>query len=160
MRLSDLIAPEDVILDVNVKDKPQALKFIAEELSIDRLLDPERVRKALAAREELGSTGIGRGIALPHVCLKELDAFRALFVRLSPPIDFNAVDEKPVDLIFTIISPAGQEGTTYKPLSLLAAVSRMLQDQATASELRSARSASSVCKIFRRLDMAAANPVK
>ena len=160
MRLSELIPPEDVILDVNVRDKPQALKFIAEELSIDRLLDPERVRQALAAREELGSTGIGRGIALPHVCLKELDGFRALFVRLAPPIDFNSVDGKPVDLIFTIISPAGKEGCTYKPFSILAAISRTLQDEATTDELRHARSASSVCKIFRRLEIAAINPVK
>jgi PTS system nitrogen regulatory IIA component len=160
MRLSELIPPEDVILDVNVRDKPQALKFIAEELSIDRLLEPERVRQALAAREELGSTGIGRGIALPHVCLKELDGFRALFVRLAPPIDFNAVDGKPVDLIFTIISPTAKEGSPYKPLSLLAAVCRMLQDEAVAGELRHARSASSVCKIFRRLDAAATNPVR
>ncbi len=131
MRISDLTPPEDVILDVNINDKSQALKLVAEELAIDRAVDPERVRAALAAREQLGSTGIGHGIALPRVCLPELDACRARFVRAMPPVGLNAVDGKPVVLV---------------------AISCLPKDKGTASELCQARSASSVSKIFRRID--------
>lgn len=159
MRIANLIPPEDILLDVNVKDKPHALKFIAEELSIDRDLDPEQVRAALAAREELGSTGIGGGIAFPHTCLPNLDTSLGLFVRASPPIEFDSIDGRPVDLIFTVISPALEKCGPDKPLSILAALSRLLKDKATVQALRQARSVSSCSKILYQFDALAANPV-
>jgi PTS system nitrogen regulatory IIA component len=152
MRISDLIPPEDILLDVNVKDKAQALKFIAEELSIDRVLDPERVRAALTAREDLGSTGVGDGVALPHICLPELDTSVGLFLRVTPPINFDSIDDKPVDLICAVISPEPEKCGADQPLSILAALARLLKDKATADELRQARNASSVYKILSRSD--------
>jgi PTS system nitrogen regulatory IIA component len=152
MRISDLIPPEDVLLDVAVKDKAQALKFIAEELSIDRELDPERVRTVFAAREDLGSTGVGDGIALPHICLPELDTPVGLFLRVTPPIDFDSIDDKPVDLICAVMCPDAEKCGADQPLSILAALARLLKDKATADELRQARNVTSAYKILTRSD--------
>ena len=99
---------------------------------------PERIREALAAREELGSTGIGRGIAVPHVCLPGLEQPHALFCTLDEPIDFDSIDSQPVDLIFTIVTPPGAGSRSGAALSYLAAVSRMLRDGDVASALRNA----------------------
>jgi PTS system nitrogen regulatory IIA component len=150
MRISELIPPEDVLLDVVLKDKPQALKFIADELSIDRVLDPERVRAALAAREDLGSTGVGEGIALPHVCIPELDASVGLFLRVTTPINFDSIDGKPVDIICAVISPEPEKCGANPPLSILAALARLLKDKSVADDLRQARNVTSVCKILSR----------
>ena len=114
------------------------LRFAAGSLGARSGVDPERIREALAAREELGSTGIGRGIAVPHVCLAGLDQAYALFCTLDEPIDFGAIDDKPVDLIFTIVTPPATGSGSGGALSYLAAVSRMLRDDGVASALRNA----------------------
>ncbi len=159
MRISDLIPPEDILLDVAIRDKTQALKFIAEELSIDRVLDPERVRAALAAREDLGSTGVGEGIALPHVCLPELNTSLGLFLRVTPPINFGSIDNKPVDLICAVISPEPERCGADQPLSILAALARLFKDKAVADELRQARNVTSVFKILSKSETIAATNV-
>ena len=86
-------------------DKAHALRFAAGALGARAGVDPERIREALAAREDSASTGIGRGIAVPHVCLPGLDQAYALFCTLDEPIDFDLIDNKPVDLNFTIVTP-------------------------------------------------------
>ncbi len=138
MRLTEIITPSTVAVHVHLDDKAHALRFAASSLGARSGLDPERIREALAAREALGSTGIGRGIAVPHVCLSNLDQPYALFCTLAEPIDFDAIDGKPVDLIFTIITPPGAGGGGGEALSYLAAVSRMLRDNDLASALRNA----------------------
>lgn len=140
MRLSDIITPNTIWVQVHFNDKAHALKFAASSLGARSGLNPERIREALAAREALGSTGIGRGIAVPHVCLPNLDKPYALFCTLAEPIDFDAIDNKPVDLIFTIITPSGNGSGGGEALSYLAAVSRMLRDEKLASALRGAGS--------------------
>src|SRR5262249_27599611 len=107
MRLSDIITPATVAVRVHLEDKPHALKFAASSLGARSGLDPERICQALAAREELGSTGIGKGVAVPHVCFSDLDRPYALLCTLASPIGFDAIDGKPVDVIFTIITPTG-----------------------------------------------------
>src|SRR6516162_1959529 len=99
MRLSDIITPATIAVRVRLEDKPHALKFAAASLGARSGLNPERVCEALSAREALGSTGIGRGIAVPHVCFPGLDRPYALLCTLANPIGFDAIDGKPVDLI-------------------------------------------------------------
>jgi nitrogen PTS system EIIA component len=140
MRLTDIITPSTVAVHVHLDGKAHALRFAAASLGARSGLDPERIRDALAAREALGSTGIGRGIAVPHVCLSDLDQAYALFCTLAQPIDFDAIDGKPVDLIFTIITPPGVGTGAGQALSYLAAVSRMLRDNSVAEALRNAGS--------------------
>lgn len=136
MRLTDVITPAAIAVHVRLEDKAHVLRYAAGALAARSGLALERIREALAAREALGSTGIGRGIAVPHVSLPELDKPYALFCTLAEPVDFDAIDGQPVDLIFTIITPpkTGGGGT----LTYLAAASRMLRDEKAAQALRNA----------------------
>jgi len=159
MRLSEMITPATIAVHVHIDDKAHALRFAAASLGARSGLDPERIREALASREALGSTGIGRGIAVPHVCLTNLDRPYALFCTLADPIDFDAIDNKPVDLIFTIITPPGSGAGGGEALSYLAAVSRMLRDEGLASALRNATNPWSVYDIVVKCNPAAAQLV-
>ncbi|MGO8953687.1 MAG: PTS sugar transporter subunit IIA [Rhodomicrobium sp.] len=159
MRLSDIITPATIAVRVHIDDKAHALRFAASSLGARSGLDPERIREALAAREALGSTGIGRGVAVPHVCFPDLARPYALFCTLAAPIHFDAIDSKPVDLIFTIISPAGSGSGGSEALSYLAAVSRMLRDKALASALRNANNPWSVYDIIVKFNATAAQLV-
>lgn len=159
MRLSEMITPATVAVHVHIDDKAHALRFASASLGARSGLDPERIREALAAREALGSTGIGRGIAVPHVCISDLDRPYALFCTLADPIDFDAIDNKPVDLIFTIITPPGSGTGGGEALSYLAAVSRMLRDENLASALRNATNPWSVYDIVVKCNPAAAQLV-
>jgi PTS system nitrogen regulatory IIA component len=139
MRLSDIITPATIAVRVHLEDKPHALKFAASSLGARSGLDPERICQALAAREVLGSTGIGKGVAVPHVCFPDLDRPYALLCTLAAPIGFDAIDGEPVDLIFTIITPAGPGCNGGEALPYLAALSRILRDGGTAAALRNAK---------------------
>jgi PTS system nitrogen regulatory IIA component len=155
VRLCDLIQPESIAVSIDARDKPHAIRFISEKLARQSGLDAERVRSALAAREELGSTGIGHGIALPHVRLADLDRSYAAFGRLSAPIDFDAIDNQPVDLLCAIISPKEHKCANGEPLSLLAAISRILRNASIATALRQALDARSVQDILINSEAAA-----
>jgi len=159
MRLSDILTPATIAVHVHIDDKAHALRFAAASLGARSGLDPERIREALAAREALGSTGIGRGIAVPHVCLPNLDRPYALFCTLADPIDFDAIDNRPVDLIFTIITPPGSGPGGGEALSYLAAVSRMLRDENLAAALRNASNPWSVYDIVVKFNPTAAQLV-
>jgi PTS system nitrogen regulatory IIA component len=138
MRISDLVTPASIAVRVHLDGKPDALQFAAMGLGSRSGLEPERIRQALAAREALGSTGIGRGVAVPHVCFPDLDRPYALFCLLAKPINFDAIDSEPVDLICAIISPANPEAGASESLSHLAAISRVLRDKDRAAAIRKA----------------------
>jgi nitrogen PTS system EIIA component len=138
MRISDIISPAAISARASISDKDGALKLASENLAARSGLSADRIHEALAAREELGSTGIGRGVAVPHVCLPSLDRSYAWFCSLAYPIDFDSIDNEPVDLICTIISPESAKSGTSECLSHLAAITRVLRDGATASALRKA----------------------
>ena len=148
MHLSDIITPATIAVRVHIDDKDHALRFAASSLAARSGLGAERIHQALAAREALGSTGIGRGVAVPHVCIPGLERSHALFCTLASPIDFDAIDNQPVDLIFTIISPARAGSGGSEALSYLAAVSRMLRDKELATALRKAGNPWSVYDII------------
>ena len=105
MRISDLITPASIAVRVHIGDKPDALRFAAHALGSRSGLDPERIANALAAREDLGSTGIGHGVALPHVCFPDLDRPYAFLCSLAKPIDFDSIDDGRVDLVCAVLSP-------------------------------------------------------
>jgi nitrogen PTS system EIIA component len=156
MRLTDLITPATVAVHVRLDGKAHALKFAAAALGSRTGLDPEVIREALAAREALGSTGIGRGIAVPHVPLGGLDQPHAMLCILASPIGFDAIDDKPVDLIFTIITPPNASANAGNALSYLAAFSRMVREETAAEALRNADSPLSVCDIVEKFSPASA----
>jgi nitrogen PTS system EIIA component len=155
MRLSEIITPGTIAVRVRLEDKAHALRFAAASLGARSGLEPGRIREALTAREALGSTGIGRGVAVPHVCFPDLDRPYALFCTLANPIGFDAIDGKPVDLIFTIITPVGAGCSGGEALPYLAAFSRILRSPDAAAALRNANNPWSVYDI---LIKAAASP--
>ena len=134
---SDLLRPDTVIQGVAAVAKKALLQQTATLLAAAHDLDVKAVADVLAAREKLGSTGFGDGVAIPHAKLPGLTQVIGLFARLSQPIDFQAVDDLPVDVVFVLLSPtdAGAEH-----LKALARVSRRLRDKAFVAKLRGAGS--------------------
>ncbi len=104
MEITDLIAPYRVIIDLQASTKTQLLAELARRAATATGLPQKQIGDALQARETLGSTGVGAGIAIPHAQITELDGFYGLFVRLRRPIDYDAIDGHPVDLMFLLPS--------------------------------------------------------
>ena len=133
MEIADLIGPGGVIANLRVTSKKQALQELAKR-GAELTGHPERaIFEVLIERERLGTTGVGNGIAIPHGKLPELDRLHALFARLETPIDFDAIDDQPVDLICVLLAP---ESAGADHLKALARVSRLLRDRAVCEKLR------------------------
>jgi len=135
--LTDLITPEAVVLALGTGNKKSLFQQLGAAASRAYGLDAKLVTDRLAAREKLGSTGFGGGIAIPHGKLEDLREVVGVFARLPQPVDFNAVDDLPVDLVFMLLSPVGA-GAEH--LKALARVSRALRNRAFAAKLRGAGS--------------------
>jgi PTS system nitrogen regulatory IIA component len=135
MRIRDFLAAADVAIDVRASDKVQLLRELSQRAAGRLDLPADRVVRAILDREGLGSTGVGGGIALPHARLEEVKAAFGLLARLRRPIEFEAVDGKPVDLVFLLLLPAKTEG---EQLNVLATVARRLRDAAVLDQLRRA----------------------
>ena len=131
--IADLLAPRGVIATLRVINKKAALQEIARRAGAITGIAERRIYDVLSERERLGSTGIGRGIAVPHAKLEGLERLFGLFARLERPIPFEAIDNQPVDLVFALLAPA-EAGAEH--LRALARVSRLLRDQAICQKLR------------------------
>jgi nitrogen PTS system EIIA component len=135
MELTELIAPTRVLLDVRSRDKAHLITDLSRVAAGEASsVAPAAIEAALQARERLGSTGLGAGFALPHARIEGLTQFLGFFVRLSRPIEFDAIDAKPVDLLFLLLIPAG--ATDH--VGALAAISRRFRDRDLAISLRKA----------------------
>ena len=137
----DLLTAKSIIPNLRANSKKQALQEIARRAA-DLTGQHERaIFDVLLERERLGTTGVGHGIAIPHGKLPTLDRVHGLFARLERPIDFDAIDEQPVDLIFVLLAPE-QAGADH--LKALARVSRMLRDGQVCDKLRGADNADAI----------------
>jgi len=138
MQIDDLIGSNGVITNLRVTSKKQALQELAKRAA-EVTGQPERaIFEVLIERERLGTTGVGNGIAIPHGKLPGLDRLYALFARLETPVDFDSIDEQPVDLICVLLAP---ETAGADHLKALARVSRLLRDRVTCEKLRGTDSA-------------------
>jgi PTS system nitrogen regulatory IIA component len=138
MEIAELLVPRGVIAHLRVSNKKAALQEIARRGASLTGIAERRIYDVLGERERLGSTGIGRGIAIPHGKLPELASLYGLFARLERPIAFDAIDDQPVDLVFALLAPAAS-GAEH--LRALARVSRLLRDSAICQKLRGTDSA-------------------
>ena len=136
MKISDFLSSADVITGVTAVDKQKLLEELAQRAGSAVDVPPTLVLSALLKREGLGSTGIGGGLALPHARLYQVDKPFGILVRLRKPIDFDAVDGKPVDTIFLLLLPDAPDGDR---LGALACIARKLRDPAIIAALRRAR---------------------
>lgn len=140
MKLVDLILPERVAIKPAAASKKEALDLLGELLmkTAPATLARSAIFESLAARERLGSTGMGHGIAIPHGRLAELDAPQVAFIRLQDGVDFEAVDHEPVDILVALVVP---ESATSEHLELLAQLARGLSQPDTIAAIRRAEDA-------------------
>ncbi|MGB0659613.1 MAG: PTS sugar transporter subunit IIA [Mangrovicoccus sp.] len=133
MELSSLLIPEAVKSIGGVTSKKRLLQTIGELAADCYGLDAESVFEALQDRESIGPTGVGDGVALPHARLDDLDHVKGVFVKIERPLDFEAIDRQPVDLVFALFAPADC-GVAH--LKALACVSRIMRNADTCAKLR------------------------
>lgn len=145
MNLSSVIKPEDVILDLSIATKANLINRLASHAAVRTGVGEQIIHSALLGRERLGSTGIGNGVAVPHAPVVGLVEPFAALVILKKPIDFEAVDDLPVDIVFLLLSSL--EGTS-EYLKILAAVARKTRGQTILQMLRSAKSPSAAYSIL------------
>ncbi len=138
MNIGDLLDRSAISLRVNASSKRQTLAVIAEIAARKLGLDAGDILDALLEREAAGSTGVGHGVAAPHARLPGVERMRGVFIRLEQPVDFDAVDDQPVDLIFALFAP---KDAVTEHLRALARVSRLLRQADLRQQLRQARSA-------------------
>ena len=145
MEVNDLLVLEGVTADLKATSKKQALQDLARRAADVSGLHERAVFDVLMERERLGTTGVGNGIAIPHGKLPNLDRLYGLFARLNQPIDFQAIDERPVDLVFVLLAP---EGAGADHLKALARISRLLRDQNVCDKLRGTDNAEALFAIL------------
>lgn len=141
MEVSDLVSAEGVIADLKVTSKKQALQELAQRAANMTGLPERAIFDTLLERERLGTTGVGVGIAIPHGKLPDIDRLFGLFARLKQPIDFDAIDDQPVDLIFLLLAP---ESAGADHLKALARVSRLLRDKTFCEKVRGSDKADAI----------------
>ncbi len=145
MQLADFLDCDAIKTGLPGGNKRSLMKQLAE-LAGQRLgLEPAAILAGLNEREQLGTTGFGHGVAIPHAKIEGLDRIYGLFARLGEPLDYKAIDGRPIDLVFLLLSPpdAGAEH-----LKALAAISRVTRDAATLERLRGARSRDAVAAVL------------
>ncbi len=139
--MHDLITPQAILANLKASSKKQALQDMARRAAELTGQHERAVFDVLLERERLGTTGVGHGIAIPHGKLPSLEHVHGVFARLERPIDFDAIDEQPVDLIFLLLAP---EHAGADHLKALARVSRLLRDQSMCEKLRGSDSADAI----------------
>ena len=145
MQIADLLSPEGVIASLKVQGKKQLLQELSGRAATLVRLPERRVFDTLTERERLGTTGVGQGIAIPHGRLAAIEKIVGVFARLETPIEYEAVDNQPVDLVFMLLAP---EGAGADHLKALARVSRLLRNQAACEKLRAANNAEALYAIL------------
>jgi PTS system nitrogen regulatory IIA component len=134
MALADILQPEGIIPALRVQTKKQLLVELAYTAFKITGIPEREIFDVVLQRERLGSTGVGAGIAIPHGKLKALTKITGVFARLETPVDFEALDDQPVDLVFMLLAPEGAGADHLKALSRIA---RALRDQDLVARLRS-----------------------
>lgn len=145
MDVHELLTHDSIVMRSGASSKRQALQLVAEAAAHRISAPPARILEALLEREALGSTGLGSGVAVPHARLDQVESVCGVFVRLDAPVAYDAIDDRPVDLLFALFAPthAGAEH-----LRALAAVSRLMRSSELREQLRRARTLDALHALF------------
>lgn len=135
MKISDLMSVDSILLSAKAKNKRQLLQEISQFAAEKTKISDRIIFDTILERENLGSTGFGGGTALPHGRLAEIDKVKVFFAKVTTPVDFEAIDNKPVDILFLLLSP---ESSGADHLTALAQISRILKDTNITNKLRKA----------------------
>ncbi len=145
MHLGDLISPEAVLRSLKPKSKKQLLEELSARAARISGLPERDIFDVLWQREQLGSTGLGQGVAIPHGKLGGLKQIVGLFAQLSEPVEFDAVDGEPVDIVFLLLAP---EGAGADHLKSLARISRLLRERGSVEKLRASKDAAALYAVL------------
>jgi nitrogen PTS system EIIA component len=143
--VADYLSPEDVFVDLVAPDKQRLLQVLAYRAANRLGLDENLIAADVLAREALGSTGVGKGVAIPHARLQGLQRPFAMAARLKRPIEFDAIDGEPVDVVFLLLMPHDQ---TSGQMNIMAAVARKLRAGDTLTSIRKATDATALFAIL------------
>tara|TARA_Y200000002_G_scaffold348512_1_gene324518 strand:- start:276 stop:743 length:468 start_codon:yes stop_codon:yes gene_type:complete len=146
MKMYELLSKSAIRTKIKATNKKQLLQDIANLASEHVDIPNMNIAKSLQQREILGPTGIGNGVAIPHVKIRGLNKIYGFFSSLDRPIDFESADKQPVDLIFTLLAPEDSNGTEH--LKALAMVSRFFSHKDIRSKLRSSENTESLFAIL------------
>ena len=135
MNIKDFLSPESVVADLHASDKASLLRELARRAAGGLGIAADTIASALLKREELGSTGTGGGVAIPHARMLEVKKPFGMLVRLDKAIEFDAIDAQPVDVVFVLLLPAAAAG---EQLTALASIARKLRDAASLGLVRQA----------------------
>ena len=149
MHIGELLTKDRILNDADILSKKRALETLSELLAQDGQLSSHEIFDTLLARERLGSTGLGHGVAIPHGRIPGLKQTQAAFIKLSGGIDFDAPDHKPVDLLFALLVP---EECTNEHLEMLAKLAELFSDPATVQQLRGAHDSESALGLLNDWD--------
>lgn len=138
MNITDHLHAENVFVGIQATTKGKAIQLISSIASKALNIDEGKIAEVLNRREALGSTGIGQGIAVPHAPLDGLSAPFCLLVRLAKPVDFEAIDDVPVDLVFLLLTPANGSAAH---LNILSCIARHVRSETKVGAMRKARDA-------------------
>ncbi|MBD0413156.1 PTS IIA-like nitrogen regulatory protein PtsN [Oryzicola mucosus] len=141
MDLSDLIEVQAIMPALKANSKKQLLQLLAERAAAISGIPEREIFDTVLQRERLGSTGVGNGIAIPHGKLASVNRIIGVFARLENPVDFEALDDEPVDLVFLLLAPEGAGADHLKALSRIA---RVLRDGNTVAKIRGTRDANAI----------------
>lgn len=141
MKLSEIMSGNSIFMGLKSNSKRQLLQDLANKATEITGINERTIFDTILERENLGSTGFGEGTALPHGRFAELDKVYGFFAKLNSPVDFEAIDGKPVDLVFMLLSP---EGNGADHLTALAQASRILKDESTRTKIRQISSAQEI----------------
>ncbi len=141
MDLNDLLQPAAVLPALKANSKKQLLQLLAEKAAAITGIPEREIFDTVLQRERLGSTGVGSGIAIPHGKLASAKRITGVFARLEAPLEFEALDDEPVDLVFLLLAPEGAGADHLKALSRIA---RVLRDSDTVAKIRGTRDAHAI----------------
>jgi len=145
MTITALLSPERIFINAQITSKKRLLEFIAEQISSQFEITQATLFSNLLDRERLGSTGLGRGFAVPHARLAGLEQAVGMFIKLDQPVNFEAPDNQPVDLVFAIIIP---EEATDQHLQILSALARVFSQAEVCEAIRNADAGEEVVRLI------------
>jgi len=149
MSITSLLAPQRIFTDADITSKKRLLEFIAEKASEEIGLPQIDIFNKLLERERLGSTGLGQGFAVPHARLDNLTDTHACFAKLASPVNYDAMDHQPVDLIFAIFIP---QASTEEHLRILAALAKIFSQPAVTQQIRDCEDSAAIIRIIEQAE--------
>ena len=152
MSITSLLATDRIFTDADISSKKRLLEFIAEKAADGLSLSQNNIFNKLLERERLGSTGLGQGFAVPHARLDDLHETHACFVKLDNPINYDAMDHEPVDLIFALLIP---DACTEEHLQILANLARIFSQPEVPDQIRYCHSADEIISLIEQAEKAA-----